>query len=162
MPKIVDGFSLSLNYRMLCGYYQTVILEQMEPLRRTNNYQPKYYVIPNSTSLVIPAFGTYEYQVDMPKGTIFWGYRFSNPNGLYGFNIFDPCTGRIASDMIYGSGTSPALWAGQIILPTPYYVPSRGLLNVEISSVNTVDSDADDLQLVLDCMEPVGTDCVKL
>jgi hypothetical protein len=159
---IVDGFSYSLNYRMLCGYYNTVILEQLRALRLTNNYVPRFYVVPDSSSIVVPAFGTYEYQVQMPQGTVWWAYSFSNPNGAYSFNIFDPCTGRVASDGILGSGTSPTQWQGQCILPTPYFVPARGLLNVEIGSTSTTDSTASTFQLVLYCMEPVETNCVKL
>jgi len=160
--KVVDGFSYSLNYRMLCGYYQTIMLEQIDALRRTNNYQPKYYVVPDSATTVIPAFGSYEYQVQMAPGTIFWAFSFTNPNGLYSFNIFDECSGMLASDGIRGSGTSPALWEGQCILPTPYYVTGKGLLSVEIGSLDVVDSVAGTLQLVLICMEPVEVDCVKL
>ena len=159
---IVDGFSYSLNYRMLCGYYNTVILEQLRALRLTNNYVPKFYVVPDSTSIVVPAYGTYEYQVQMPKGTVWWAFSFINPNGLYSFNIFDSCTGRVGSDGILGSGTSPTLWEGQVILPTPYFVSERGLLNVEIGSLSTTDSTSSTFQLVLYCMQPVETDCVKL
>ena len=159
---IVDGFSYSLNYRMLAGYYNTIILEQLRALRLANNYVPKYYVVPDSSNVVVPAYGAYEYQVDMPKGTVWWAYSFINPNGLYSFNVFDPLTGRVASDGITGSGTSPTLWEGQIILPTPYFVPSRGLLNVEIGSLDTANSTQATFQLVMHCMIPVESDCVKL
>lgn len=151
---IVDGFTSSLNYRMLCGYYVTIALQQIEALRRTNNYKARYYVAPDAQTVVIPAFGTYEYQVNMKKGSIFWAYNFANPTGLYSFNIFDPCTGRIASDGVLGSGTSPALWEGQIILPTPHFV-AGGLLNVEIGSLSDADSTLNTLQVVLICMEPL-------
>jgi len=150
----VDGFVSNENFRLLCGYYNTIAVQQLETLRNTNNYKARYHTVPDASGVVIPAYGTYEYQVDMAKESILWALNFSNPTGLYSFNIFDPCTGRIGSDGVLGSGTSPTLWQGQIILPTPYFVTS-GLLTVEIGSLAAVDSGPTTLQLVLICMEPL-------
>jgi hypothetical protein len=162
MTPIVDGFVYNFNYRMLCGYYPTVILEQLRAIRKTNNYQQRLYVIPGSATDVVPAYGTYEYQLQVTPGSVFWAYSFYDSTGLYTFNIFDPCTGRSSSDGIKGSGTSPTLWEGQIILPTLYYVPARGLLNVEIGTTNTVASTPGTFQLIIYALNPVESDCVKL
>jgi hypothetical protein len=148
---------------MLCGYYPTVILEQLRAIRKTNNFQQALYVVPGSASDVVPAYDTYEYQLNLPAGSIVWAYSFYDSTaGSFSFNIFDPCTGRIASDQITGGGTSPTLWQGQIILPTPYFTIDSGFLSVEVSNTGSTPSTNGTFQLVLYAMNPTETSCVKL
>jgi len=157
----IDGFDYNINYRALCGYYDSAILDQLDAIRKTNNYQPKYYAVPESGSVVVPAYGAYEYQVQVMRGTVIWGFVFYNASGAYSYNIFDSLTGRVASDGVLSSGTSPSQWQGQVIFPTAYFVDAAGLLSVEIGSLASTDSTVNTLQMVLLCLEPVKG-CVDL
>ncbi len=164
LSPIIDGFLYNTNYRMLYGYYPTAALQAIDSIRRANNYQPRYFVVPEDLNAQVPAFGVHEYQVSCKSGSIVWGYSFFSSSGLFSFNIFDANTGRLGSDNIIGSGTSTALYEGPIIFPSPYVVPDPGLLAVEIGSLSSIASTPTTLQLVLFAIEPVccEKDCTKL
>lgn len=161
---IIDGFTYNTNYRMLAGYFPTAMLEQLEAIRTANIYQPRYYVVPEDVNAQVPAYGSHEYQVNMPSGSIIWGYTFFNASGLFSFNLFDAATGRVASDSILAAGTSKSVWEGPCFLPCPYFVHDPGLIAVEIGSLSSVASTSTTLQLVLLTLEPVccEKDCTKL
>ncbi len=164
LNAIVDGFVYNTNYRLLCGYYPTAALQSMESIRRANNYQPRFFVVPEDVNAQVPAYGVHEYQISCKPGSIAWGYSFYSTSGLFSFNIFDANTGRLGSDNIIGSGTSTSLYEGPIMFTCPYVVPDPGLLSVELGSLSSAASTPTTLQLVLFTIEPVccETDCTKL
>jgi hypothetical protein len=161
---IADGFVYSTKNRPINGWYLPSVLCEIDTLRRLNNYQPRYYTVPDSSTALILPYQSYEYQVDVTLGTVLWAFSFSNPSGLYSFNIFDPCSGRLGADGILASGTSTTTWQGVCIFPKPYIVAGN-LLSVEINTLSPTQANtslASELQLLLICMEPVEKACERI
>jgi hypothetical protein len=158
---ITDGFTFSRNQR--CAYtFRDVATQEYEALRRAGGYRFKTWLCPtDSNAILIPAFGSYEYQITkMKPGSAIWGYSFfgqSAPgvagSGILGFNIRDGCSDvPLFSEVAIGTLSSPQFQA----VPTRFLtklliIGAPGLINVEMT--NTYNT-AQQAQLALYGGEP--------
>jgi hypothetical protein len=73
---ILDGFQFSTKLR--CNLtFRNLVLEQYEALRRSTAMRNKTWCVPQDSTILIPAYGSYERQVYVPAGSVIWGYSFS-------------------------------------------------------------------------------------
>jgi hypothetical protein len=167
---VLDGFLLNAGlYKGLsptvpalrCNLtFVSLALEQYDCLRRSKAYRSKQWVIPqDSLSIVIPARGSYEYELQVPVGSAIWGWIFTGfgtqntgdlGGGFLTWKVTDACNNV---DLVSEFVTKPSgdyTWKQQN-LSKLYVVGAPGLLRVEIASTFSVDIDASNspTQLVL-------------
>jgi hypothetical protein len=155
---ILDGFRLKTLLR--CNLtFGALAIEQFNALRRVRAFRSKGWTVPNDTqSQLIPAFGSYEYQVEMKPGSAIWGYTFTgDSNGTDSFQVRETCTDvPLFSEFLTKRPETAELigettWAQQQLLPGLLVVPPPGLLHVEIA---TTSSTPRQIQLILWGGEP--------
>jgi len=73
---ILDGFAFSTKLR--CNLtFRNLALQQYEALRRATAMRNKTWCVPQDSTILIPAYDSYERQVWVPRGSAIWGYSFS-------------------------------------------------------------------------------------
>lgn len=148
---ILDGFALNPYIRPLQDRYDIAALQQMEILRRANLYRARWWVLPDDFDQPIPAYDTFEYQIQIMAGAYLWGLMYTEFSGITftqtaGTNgilqITDACTGvQLWSEYASGNGytffrSTPDPRGGVIphILTQSRLILEPGLINVEISN----------------------------
>jgi hypothetical protein len=176
---VIDGFVFSTKLRCDLQFRQAAV-EQYERLRRAKTYRQMQWLIPRGPvgvtdvegAATIPAYDSYEKQVQVGAGSVIWGYSFVgitggehtpqtlNP-GSMSFEVRDAC-----DDIPLFSEICTRLYAVQNpITPSPGFnqVPQQylakllivgppGLLNVVIANTYNTTQLA---QLVLFGGQPV-------
>lgn len=154
----LDGFQLDTTLR--CNLtFKSLAIEQYDTLRRVRAFRSKGWCVPNDTaSQLIPAFGSYEYQVYMKPGSAIWGYSFTgDSNGTDSFQVRETCTDvPLFSEFVTKRPeTAPLLgqsvWSRQQFLSGLLIVPQPGLLHVEIATLSATPRQ---IQLILWGGEP--------
>jgi len=157
---ITDGFVMSTKQRCKLTY-RDIVLEQYEKLRRAGGYRQKQWLVPKDSTIVIPKFDSYEYQLFMEPGSAIWGYTFvantgggdvESPKATLSFNIRDGCDDIPVFSEVVTQIISGGNFSKQQFFSTLLIVGKPGLLNVEIC--NTYDVDFAPAQLVLYGGEP--------
>lgn len=159
----IDGFLLSAGLYNATPYipairanltFRSVALAQYECLRKAGAYKSKMWPVPPDSKQTIPAFDSFEYELQVPVGSAIWSYIFtsgvqssgvSSGFGFVGFQITDACNGvPLFSEPVTKKNTD---WKfTQIPLGRLLVVGAPGLLKVEIT--NTLPT-AQSAQLVL-------------
>jgi hypothetical protein len=162
---VVDGFLLNAGYyvgqtptvpALRCNLtFLSLALDQYDCLRRSKAYRSKQWPVPQDSTIPIPAFGSYEYELQVPIGSAIWGFIFTGSNltapaGFLTFKVTDACNNV---DLVSEFVTKPkgdVTWKQQN-LSKLYVVGSPGLLRVEIANTtNTAISAANNpTQLIL-------------
>jgi hypothetical protein len=135
---VTDGFVLSTKQR--CGLtFRDIVVEQFDLLRRAGAHRQKQWLVPKDSTILIPPFDSYEYQVWMPAGSLIWGYTFvavtgnqaSDTPGTLSFEVRDSCDDvPLFSEVITRQMVSPPY--PQQYLSKLMIVGPPGLLNVTI------------------------------
>jgi hypothetical protein len=155
---ILDGFRLKTLLR--CNLtFGALAIEQFNALRRVRAFRSKGWTVPNDTqSQLIPAFGSYEYQVEMKPGSAIWGYTFTgNADGTDSFQVRETCTDvPLFSESVTKQPETAELLGAPIVSRQQFLsgllvVPAPGLLHVEIA---TTSSEPRAIQLILWGGEP--------
>jgi hypothetical protein len=157
---IMDGFTLNTSLR--CNLrFRALALQNFEGMRRASGFRSKYWLCPESASLVIPAYDSYEYGIPVVPGSVIWGFIFvTNDNdGPFSIQVTESCTDiPLFSEVVRGDNfllsDSAEPPPEQQFLPRPLVVPPPGLLHAVICSQQG--SDATGVQLVLCGGEPAN------
>lgn len=132
---ITDGFVLSTKQR--CSLtFRDIVVQEYELLRRSSAMRNKMWLAPKDSTVLIPAFDSFEYQIYMAPGSVIWGYAFvSNQDGnprYLSFNVRDSCNDlAVFSEVSFAAPANNAAFP-QMYLTKPLVVGAPGLLNVEI------------------------------
>lgn len=133
---IMDGFYYNANLRFLPNRYFPLALGQLEGIRRSENYRPRWYPVPEDVSVLIAARDTRVYQLRVVPNSVFWGYNF-NAIGEAASSFFvqvgDPrpfFSAAIIATALRPTGNQ-RLWP---VLMEPYPVCPPGHLQVEITN----------------------------
>lgn len=152
---IQDGFALNAGIRMQPYRYVDACIAQLNVLRRANLYRCRIIVLPDAQDLIIPAYETFEYQMEVNPGAYLWALQYTEyegesyvqiapANGL--IRVTDACTGiSLINDFAFGAAfdshsTSPANTRGKLLqfpLTVPRMIPTPGQVNVEIANQDT-------------------------
>ena len=133
----------------------SLALEQYACLRKSKGYRSKQWPIPQDSTFVIPAYGSYEYELQVPIGSVIWGYIFTGfaitePFGFLTYRVTDACNNV---DLFSEFVTKPAEDASykQQNLSKLYVVGPPGLLRVEIANTTNTDINSSNFatQLIL-------------
>ena len=156
---IIDGFLLDTSLK--CDLtFRSLALQEWDRLRRAGSFRSKYWLVPDDSTIAIPAWDSYEKEVSCVPGSAIWGFIFVAPSGSgpFSFQIRDVCTDvALASEVIRGdnfnAGTNGSLSS---VYQQPFsrllIVAHQGLLAVEICSQQTTSQTH--VQLVLCGGEP--------
>lgn len=145
---VIDGFGFDTNFR--CDLqFQNLAIQQYDALRRCSAYRAKNWLVPKDSTVTIPAFDSYEYQLFLKPGSAIWGYVFPQIAGM-SFQVRDSCDDvpLFSEPATNQSNSAPYQ---QQFLTKLLIVGHPGTLNVEIC--NTLSSDQT-CQLVLAGGEP--------
>jgi hypothetical protein len=151
---IISGFTLDTS--LYCNLeFKPLAIAEYDALLRSGAYRSKAWVVPpDPNSDVVPAFGSFVYEIDCVPGSAIWAFSFNrttNP-GPFSFNVRDACTGvPLMSEEIR---TDQFVNSDQQFLPKLLVVATPGLIAVEICSLQG--TDATGVQLVLHGAEPVS------
>lgn len=163
---IRDGFVLRTDLRCEPTYLALAI-EEYIALRRSRAMRSKFWMIPESTSFVVPAQDAYEYEVTCVPGAAIWGFVFvvisgnvDEPAGPFSFQVRESCTDVpllsevIRADNYKGGAVDGSIQGGgsQNLLSKLLVVPIPGLVTVEIANLGATDAN---VQLILCGGEPV-------
>jgi hypothetical protein len=78
---VIDGFMYASKQR--CNLtFRSVALQEYDLLRRAGAYRQKTWLVPQDSTILIPAYDSYEKQLWMPPGSVIWGYSFVGLTGL--------------------------------------------------------------------------------
>lgn len=157
-----DGFLLRTDLRCEPSMLALAV-EQYEALRRSRAMRTKYWMIPESTSFVVPADDAYEIEVKCIPGAAIWGFIFvpiGGAAGPFSFQVRESCTDvPLLSEVVRTDNYTLASQDGVIqgaysqnLLPKLLIIPSPGLLTVEIASQQSTNAN---VQLILCGGEPV-------
>ena len=157
---ILDGWMFRRDNR--CDMkFQSLAIDQYEALRRATGLRQKQWAIPTDVaSFPIPAFDSYEYQLDVGIGAVIWGWSFVGPteqaidNGFatIAWQVRDACDDQpffeecITRELVLSGSGGQAPFTSQNLLARPWVVGKPGLLNVTISSMYSTPQQA---QLIL-------------
>lgn len=148
---ILDGWMLRRNNR--CDYtFQSLALAQYEALRRSAALRQKQWTVPSDVNAMpIPAFDSYEYQLDVGVGAVIWGYSWVGPTDQFGntledfqtmaWQIRDTCDDQaffsepMTREFNLSGTVGQTTFAPQILLARPWVVGKPGLLNIVITSM---------------------------
>jgi hypothetical protein len=147
---ILDGWMLRRDNR--CDLrFQSLAIAQYEALRRASGLRQKQWLVPTDVvSTPIPAFDSYEYQLDVGVGAVIWGWSWVGPTeqisdfGSFetmAWQIRDACDDQAFFSEPFTREFNLSGLAGQVPYPTqnllarPWVVGKPGLLNVVISSM---------------------------
>jgi hypothetical protein len=145
---VIDGFSFDTNLR--CDLqFENLAIQQYDALRRASAYRFKNWLVPKDSTVMIPAFDSYEYQLYLKPGSAIWGYVFWQVAGL-SFQLRDSCDdvplfSEPSTNQTHSSPYQQQYLTKLLIVGHP------GTLTVEIC--NTLDT-AQQCQLVLSGGEP--------
>ena len=146
---ILDGWTFRKDNR--CDLkFQSLAIDLFEPLRRATGLRQKQWLVPTDViTTPIPAFDSYEYQLDVGVGAVIWGWSFVGPTNqveeqgfaTMAWQVRDACDDQpffeepITREFI-GSGINfQAPFPPQCLLARPWIVSRPGLLNVTITSM---------------------------
>ena len=160
----MDGFMLSAGLyagvsptipAIRCNLtFRSLALQQFECLRRAGAYKSKMWPIPTDSTLTVPAFDSFEYELQVPIGSAIWSYIFtsgvqtsdvSTGFGFVGFQITDACNNvPIFSEPVTKKSSD---WSfRQIPLGRLLVVGAPGLLKIELTNTTPA---AQSAQLIL-------------
>lgn len=131
---VTDGFTFCRTLRCDLAF-QNLAVQQYEALRRASAFRTKTWLAPKDSTVLIPAFDSFEYQISLVPGSTIWGYSFladtGEETGSLSFNLRDSCddTSLFSEVTTRQSQTPPYL---QQYLSKLLVVGPPGLLNVEI------------------------------
>ena len=157
LPNIIDGFTLNAALLYLPKRFFPSALAQLDPLRRAENYRPRWFCVPDDFNQPIAAYDTLQYQLQVVPGSYLIGMNWTVLDGentdLY-IQITDSCTEiPLGSDFQNGAAFRPSgaaqLWPR--ILAQPRLILEPGLVNVEIANAQ---SSSRQCQLLLHFAEP--------
>lgn len=163
---ITDGFTFSTKLRCNLAF-RNLATQEYEIFRRAGAFRSKQWLVPQDSTILIPAFDSYERQLWMPAGSVIWGYSFVGSTGQQGeitatatqsFEVRDACDdvalfSEIATRQFALNNTFPNTNpVPQQYLAKPLLVGPPGLINVVIASTYPT---AQVGQLVLYGGEPV-------
>lgn len=147
---VKDGFLYMTDLR--CNLtFLSLAIEQYEALRRSRFYRQKQWCVPrDGESTVIPARGSYEYQLEVGAGAAIWAYRFvgrvdsfdDNGYGTQAWQVRDACNDVALFSEVMTRQTAilePFDEHPQQLLTKLLVVGAPGLLNVEITNMFTTD-----------------------
>ena len=156
----IDGFLLNTNLKYNLTF-KSLALQQWDALRRVGSYKTKYWSVPEDSTIVIPAFDSYERQIKAVPGAAIWGFIFTQPinpdsgvpsGGPFSIQIRDSCNDvSLFQEATRCDRFLPT--TRQQPLSKLHVVSPPGLLTIEISSQQTTDQDQ--VQLILCGGEPV-------
>jgi len=154
MLSITDGFLYNTRLRPNLTYL-AFCLERYDALRASGNFRSRTWVIPTSGVIAIPANDSYEYQTDVPPGSIIWAWTWAGGTG-FSFTVTDSCNDvalqqEVQSTNISQGNVNPGQ-GKQNPLSRPLVIGPPGLLNVVICNTNP--TDAPNTQLILWGGEP--------
>ena len=165
---IIDGFCFSTKLRN--NYtFRNAATQQFEALRRATAYRNKMWVVPQDSTILIPARDSYERQVYMQPGSAIWGYSFCGNTGQQGSDLTQPTRTQswevrdACDDVPLFSEIVTRRFASQNPIPVVNPVPQQylakllvvgppGLLNVILANMYSTEQVG---QLVLFGGEPV-------
>lgn len=160
---ILDGFLYDVTVRSDLKF-RPMAIEQFEVLRRSGSYRSRMWCIPpdsSSNAPVIPAYDSYELQIQMIPGSVLWGFIWTpgSNEGPFSINARDACTDvwffneTIRADE-YDSTNGDVPPPYQQSFPRPIVIGGVGLVSVEICSQQSTPSTG--LQLAFCGAEPVA------
>lgn len=157
---ILDGWTFRKDNR--CDLkFQSLAIENYEPVRRATGLRQKQWLVPTDVlTNPIPAFDSYEYQLDVGIGAVIWGWCWVGPtdqideNGFatMAWQVRDACDDQaffeepITREFIFSGVNAQAPYPQVNLLARPWIVGRPGLLNVTITSMYPVDQQG---QLIL-------------
>lgn len=131
---VTDGFVFSTKLR--CDLqFRNLAIQQYEAMRRASALRNKTWLSPKDSTVLIPAFDSFEYQISMVPGSVIWGYAFiaatESAGGSLAFNVRDSCddTPLFSEVTTRQNQTTPY---PQQYLSKLLVVGPPGLINVEI------------------------------
>jgi len=161
---IIDGFLLDATLRTDLKF-RSLAIEQYEALRRSGSYRSRYWCVPpdSSSGLQIPAWGSYELQIQMVPGSAIWGFIWTplsgDLTGPFSIQARDACTDEyLFSEVIrtdqynFTNGDVPPPY--QQALSRLWVIGGMGLVSVQICSQQT--SSANAIQMIFCGGEPVA------
>lgn len=131
---VTDGFALSTKQR--CGLtFRDIVVEQYDALRRASAMRNKSWIVPQDSTILIPAFDSYERQIQMKAGSAIWGYCFiaatGGEGGTLSFEVRDGCDDiPVFSEVVTRQTVSPPYPAQY--LTKLLVIGAPGLVNVVI------------------------------
>lgn len=161
---IIDGFLYDVTLR--CDLkFRSLAVEQCECLRRSGSYRSRMWPVPpdSSSQLLIPAFGSYEYQIQMVPGSAIWGFIWvplsDDLTGPFSITARDACTDvYLFSEVIrtdqYNDTNGDVPPPYQQTLPRLLVIAGVGLVTVEICSQQS--ANANSIQVIFCGGEPVA------
>jgi hypothetical protein len=97
---IIDGFTFSTKLRCALTF-RDLATQEYELLRRASAMRDKMWLAPKDSTILIPPYDSFEYQVSMKPGSTIWGWSFlaatgnqnldPPDNGSLSFEVRDSC-----------------------------------------------------------------------
>lgn len=78
---VIDGFSFSTKQRCSLTFRDIVVPEQYDMLRRASAMRQKAWLAPKDSTILIPAYDSFEYQIFLKPASAIWGWCFVAPTG---------------------------------------------------------------------------------
>ena len=76
----LDGFLFASKLR--CNLtFRSLAIQEFEAMRRATGLRNRTWCVPQDSSILIPAYDSYERQVYIPAGSVIWGYSFVGLTG---------------------------------------------------------------------------------
>jgi hypothetical protein len=139
---IIDGFVMSTKLRCALTF-RDIATQEYELLRRASAMRNKMWLAPKDSSILIPPYDSFEYQVSMKPGSAIWGWTFvaatGNQNsdvpddvGTLSFEVRDACDdipifSEVCTRTRIASGVYPQQYLSKLLIVGP-----PGLLNFVI------------------------------